>query len=451
MKITFYGGAGVGTGANYLLETKKKKNFVDCGMKQGDDDAKNSNFERFPYDISEISAIFVTHANVDHIGMIPKLVKSGFRGRIISTPPTKDFAGPLLTDSEKLLRDEANKKGRTPPYSTGDIAQALVFWETVHYHETIQVSDFTAEFFDAGHILGSSFISIKAEDKTIVFSGDLGNENTPFIKPLEKIEYADYVLIESTYGGKLHENVRTRKDIIEDLIEDTTKKGGTLLIPAFALERTQEMLFELNELVENRRVRNVPIFVDSPLAITLTEIYRSYSGDSRYFSGAAISTGASGDGIFDFSGLKFTYSEKESKKIRETPNPKIIIAGSGMSHGGRIIFHEREYLSDPKNTILFVGFQSKGSVGRLIRDGAKTVNIFGDDVPVRSRVVAIDGYSAHADQKKLLEWITPMRFSLKKTFVVQGEEESASALAEKIRDLLAVSAEIPIDGETAVL
>ncbi len=450
MKITFFGGAKSVTGSNYLIESGGSRILVDCGMHQGEG-GEDLNYEPFKYNLKEIDALFITHAHIDHIGMIPKLVRSGFRGKILSTHPTKDLAGPLLRDALGLLRKDAEERGAVPPFEEKDIDSAFLQWETVNYHEPKAFGAFEVEFYDAGHILGSSFISVKAEGKTVVFSGDLGNIHTPFIRATEPLPNPDYLLIESTYGGRMHENMSERKNIFEDIIEDTTKQKGTLLIPAFALERTQEMLFELNELIENGRVARIPVFVDSPLAIQLTDIYRKYSGDDRYFNGNALSLKNSGDAIFEFPGLTFAYSQEESKKISETANPKIIIAGSGMSQGGRIIFHEKECLPDSKNTLLFVGFQSSGSLGRAIIDGAKKVNIFGDDIPVRCNIKVIDGYSAHADQAKLLEWMYESRMALKKVFVVQGEEAQAGALAEKIRDELAVSAVIPSSGDAVVL
>jgi len=451
MKITFFGGAKEVTGSNYLIESGSARVLVDCGLLQGAYAEGSSNFEPFPYDPKKIDAVVVTHAHIDHIGMIPKLIRDGFRGKIYSTEPTRDLAEPLLLDAEKLLRDEATRRAVTPPYRPEDIDRALGLWESFHYHEHCEVNGMDFEFFDAGHVLGSSFLALRAEGKTIVFSGDLGNKEMLFIKDTDPICDADYILVESTYGGRIHADVERRTYILEDIIEDTAKRNGTLLIPAFSLERTQEMLFELNDLIENGRIQKIPVFVDSPLAIKLTEIYRSYAGDERYFNTQALSLKKSGDAIFEFPGLQFVSSNAESKKIDAVRGGKIIIAGSGMSQGGRVIFHEKKYLPGKENTILFIGYQGRGSLGRAIVDGSKKVTIFGEEVEVACAVKSIDGYSAHADQKKLLEWLSPARFSAKKIFVVQGEEDQAEKLAEKIRDELAVSVVIPSQGDAVVI
>jgi len=455
MKLTFYGGTKNITGANYLLTTNNQQPttriLIDCGLFQGSSYCERLNYKPFPYDPKSIKAVLITHSHIDHIGRLPQLYKAGFRGKIFSTPPTKDFAEELLIDSEHILTKEAEEKNLKPIYSLEDINKTMALWETVDYHQRFKIGDFEVEFFDAGHILGSSFIVVLTEGKKIVFSGDLGNVPAPLVKDTETINEADYALIESTYGGRIHENIEIRKDILEDVIEDTVKAGGVLMIPVFAMERTQELLFELNELVENNRIPKVPIFIDSPLAIKLTSVYKKYSQNPNYFDEEAISILRKGDAIFDFPGLKLTLTTEQSKEINEVKPPKVIIAGAGMSQGGRILHHERRYLSDPKSTILFIGYQVNGSLGRQILDGAKSVKIFGEEIPVRCRVQAISGYSAHADQRGLLNWLRPMRLSLKKVFLVQGEEDQMLPLAQKIRDELAIEAVIPSMGEEVVI
>ena len=451
MKLTFYGGARTVTGANYLLESDKgTKILVDCGLFQGPAYCEKCNFEKFLYNSETIDAVLITHAHIDHTGRLPRLYKAGFRGEIYSTPPTKDFAEQLLIDSEHLLNKNAQEKNLEPVYSIDDVNKTMALWRTINYRQKFMIKDFEIEFYDAGHILGSSFISVAAESKKIVFSGDLGNIAAPLVKDTELLPEADYVLTESTYGNRIHEDLKIRKDIIENLIENTFKSGGALLIPAFAMERTQDLLFELNELVENGRVPKVPIFIDSPLAIRLTSIYKKYS-NGDYIDDESLFLIRKGDAIFDFPGLKLTLTSEQSKEINNIKGPKVIIAGSGMSQGGRMLPHEMRYLSDPKSAMLFIGYQAKGSLGRQILDGAKSVKIFGVEVAVNCRVISISGYSAHADQKKIIDWLAPVKSSLKKVFVVQGEEDQSLPLAEKIQDVLAVEAVVPSKGDEFVL
>ncbi len=445
MKLTFWGGAKSVTGANYLLESGATKILVDCGLGQGSNYAEKHNFDPFPYNPAEISAVLVTHAHIDHTGRLPKLCKDGFRGKIYSTEPTRDFAELLLVDSENLLKQEAEKHGREPLYNLDDVHRVMDLWEGIDYHRPFGIGGLEAEFFDAGHILGSSIIAVRGEGKKIVFSGDLGNSPAPIIRQLEKMEEADYCLVESTYGNRLHESHQERREILEDAIEETVKKGGTLMIPAFAMERTQELLYELNELAENGRIPKVPVFIDSPLAIRLTAVYQKHQ---IYFNSETKRIISSGDAIFNFPGLKMTLTTEQSKEINDVPSPKIIVAGSGMSNGGRILHHEMRYLPDSNSAILFIGYQAKGTLGRQLIEGAASVKIFGEDIPVRCRAFGIGGYSAHADQAQILDWLSPMRFSLKKAFVIQGEEEASGALAVKIRDELAIDAVVPDVGES---
>ena len=450
VKLTFHGGAGVVTGSNYLLESENAKILVDCGLFQGSSFCDNLNFEKFLYEPKLIDAVFITHAHIDHIGRLPKLYKHGFRGKIFSTGPTKDFSEYSLIDSEGILSKEAEKRNRPPIYTIDDVNEMIKLWEGIKYHQKIRVKDFEIEFFDAGHILGSAFLLIR-EIKTgrkVVFSGDLGNIATPIVKDTEALPETDYVLIESTYGNRLHKDLEIRKDILEDIIEETVKAGGTLLIPAFAMERTQDLLYEINEFVENGRIPRVPVFIDSPLAIKLTTVYKKYSQNSDYFDTESLTLIKKGDAIFDFPGLKLTLTTEQSKEINNVKGSKIIVAGSGMSQGGRILHHEMRYLSDPKSAILFIGYQAQGSLGRQILEGAKSVRIFGEDVAVNCKVKSISGYSAHADQKKLLEWLRPQRKILKKIFVMQGEEDQSRPFADKVRDEMAVDAEVPLINES---
>ena len=455
MILKFYGATQGVTGSNFLLESTDKKTgkniqvMVDCGLHQGSHYCERHNFEPFPYNPKEIKAVFITHAHIDHSGLLPKLYRHGFRGKVFGTAPTRDFVYALLVDSEDILKREAAREKQKPLYDTKDVDGLMTLWEDVAFDKEIEFHGLKIVFKNAGHILGSSSVIIKADGRSVLFSGDIGNTSPVLINHFDKIEESiDYCLMESTYGARLHEGIDDSKELLENVVEDTVHAGGTLMIPAFAMERTQRLLYELNDLIEKCRIPKVPVFIDSPLAIKLTDIYHKYHD---YFSKEAGEIMSGGDRLFNFPGLHFTPTTEESKKINDFKPPKIIIAGSGMSNGGRILHHEIRYLPDPKSTILFIGYQAAGSLGRRILDGEKIIKIFGEEVHVRCRVVSIGGYSAHADQKGLLEWLKPMRATLKKVFLVHGEPEQSNELASQIRDHMAVEAVTPSLNEEIVL
>lgn len=443
LKITFCGGAQEITGANYLLENDQIKILIDCGLFQGAKVCEDKNWDTFPFNVKDIKALFITHGHLDHIGRIPKLVRDGFNGRIFSTLPTRDFSRLMLIDSLGILSKEAAREKREVFYNEEDVEKAMSLWEAVEYDKPFEVDGLNITFHEAGHILGSAMIEIETDGKKIVFSGDLGNPPTPLLKEPYKFEKADYLIIESAYGNREHEGREERKTKLERIIEDTIKTGGVLMIPAFSLERTQELLFEFNDLVEHGRIPNVPVFLDSPLAIHATEIYKKYE---NYFNKEAKYLIDSGDDIFKFLGLEFTLTTEQSRKIIGAPNPKIIIAGSGMSTGGRIIHHERAYLPDSNNTLLLMSFQSAGSLGRRLQEGDKKVRILGEEIDVNARVEAIGGYSAHADSGGLLNFIDSIS-DLKKVFVVQGEPAASMFLTQRARDYLGVNAVVPKQGD----
>lgn len=454
MKLTFYGGAGEVTGVKYLLEAKinpKKtvKILVDCGMLQGGKDALIRNYEPFPFNAKEIDYLFITHAHIDHVGLTPKLYKYGFRGKVFMTLPTKELASITLSDSCGILKREAQEKGTEPLFEEKDVEGIIGLIKTIEYNRKHKLeSDIHFRFNDAGHMLGSSIIEIWVEGKKIVFSGDLGNAPTPLLKPPTKITQADYILVESAYGGKIHERRDLRKEILENIIEETFDKKGVLMIPAFAVERTQELLCELNELVENSRIPQMPIFIDSPLAVKATEIYKKYP---EYFNKETTEMIKRGEDFFKFPGLIYTEQVIESKAINNISPPKIIIAGSGMSVGGRILFHEKLYLSDPNSCLLITNYQVKGTLGRRLLEGDKKIKIFEEEVLVRAKVASIEGYSSHADQKALYNWLNNFSKPVKHIWAVQGEELSSKPLAQLIKDNLGISASVPKLGETVEL
>jgi len=415
---------------------------------------EEKNYQPFPYQPKEIDFVLITHAHLDHIGRLPKLIEDGFQGKIFATAPTIDFARLMLEDSQKILHEKAVKAGVIPIMDGQRIESIMKMFKFVEYDQPIKLNNSISICFrEAGHVLGSAIIELEVAKKKIVFSGDLGSNQVPILRQPAQIKEADYVVIESTYGDRLHETKEAAKDMVEDITEATIARGGTLMIPSFALERTQQLLYHFNELVENHRIPPVPIFVDSPLAIKLTEIYRRYP---QYYDQAAELLIKSGDDIFKFPGLRFTLSVKESKEINAIAPPKIIIAGSGMSQGGRILHHELRYLPDPKSTLCIVTYQAQGTLGRKILEGAGKVEILEQVIPVRAKIKRLDGYSSHADQKGLLNWLRVMigpdaSRRPQKVFVCQGEEEPALVLAQKIRDHLGLPVEVPEMGQTVRL
>jgi metallo-beta-lactamase family protein len=447
--INFALGARTVTGSNFLIESQNRKILVDCGLLQGEKTAEETNREDFPYNPAEIDALFVTHAHMDHVGRIPKLVRDGFKGPIYSTNATKDLAALMLDDALHLLTHEAEREGIEPLYELADVKHTMAMWHGFEYHQPFSIDKGTEEeiqivFRDAGHVLGSSMIEFTYNGKKIVFTGDLGNSPAPILRDTERLSGIDYLVMESVYGDRNHESHEERKEKLQKIITDAIERGGTLIIPAFSLERTQDLLFEINDMVEHRQIPRVPIYLDSPLAIKITEVYKKYE---HLFNHDTQSIIHKGDDIFKFPGLIMTPETEESKAINYTQGPKIVMAGSGMMNGGRIIHHARNYLGDAKNTILLVGYQALGTPGRFIDEGASQVNLFGVTVPIKAKVEKIFGYSAHKDSDHLVEMIEPIASSLKHIYVVLGEPKSSFFLAQKISDQYGVNISVPERGD----
>ncbi|MEK9181729.1 MAG: MBL fold metallo-hydrolase [Patescibacteria group bacterium] len=449
-KITFCGGTGSVTGANFLLEVAGKRILIDCGLTQGTKLADDINWDPFPYEAKEIDLLFITHAHVDHVGRIPKLIHEGFHGKIYSTKPTRPLALLMLEDTAGILSKNINSSLNLEKiYSPENIKLAFSIWQGFDYHEKIEIApNLEAQFLNAGHILGSAMVLFIYNGKKILFTGDLGNSPSPILPDTEKVTDIDYLIMESVYGDRNHESKDDRRKFLEQTIEDNYKRKGTLVIPTFSLERSQELLFELNSLVENNRIPPMPIFLDSPLAIRLTEVFKQHRD---YLNENAQHAMKSDKYLFDFPGLHNTLKSEESRMIRNVPNPKIVIAGSGMSTGGRVVHHERHYLPDPNNTLLLAGYQSVGTLGRLIQEGVKTVRISGEDVVIRSHIVTITGYSGHKDSDGLLGFVEDVQETVKRVFVVMGEPKSAMFLVQKLRDNLGIDASAPEQGSSVTL
>lgn len=445
--IYFYGGAGKVTGANFLLDTGSAKFLIDCGLTQGHHSAEEDNWAAFPYNPADVQFLIITHAHIDHIGRIPKLVKDGFKGRIISTEATKALAGPLLLDSQELLAHEAQKHGKPVLYDEHDIAHAMQKWEGLPYHKLTELADgVSLELLDAGHILGSAMVRFSRGEKRIVFTGDLGGGNSPLLAPHDSPSPTDYLVMESVYGDRVRPQDKDRREELENVIENAAARGGTLLIPAFSTERTQDLLYEIGTLMKEKRIPTMPVYLDSPLA---TKITAAYLAHPEYFAKDIESRVKGGEGIFSFPQLHFVEDVKESHKVTGVQGPKIILAGSGMSSGGRIYGHEKALLPDPTSTLLIVGYQAAGSLGRRLIEGEKQVKIMGESVTVKAKIEAIYGYSAHMDGEQLLEFVNKNQQGLKQVFVVMGEPSAASFLVQRIRDYLSVKATNPEAGERA--
>jgi len=446
MKISFHGAAREVTGSCMLVETNKTKFLVDCGMFQGTRFAREENFEPWAFNPKEIDFLILTHAHVDHCGRLPSLARDGFKGKIYSTPATRDLSEIIMLDSAKVIKEEVQRHGGPVLFKEGDVFSVMQQFWGIEYGVKQKLSDdVTVRFRDAGHILGSASIEVWAKEgiktKKIVFSGDLGNPPAPIVRDTEFIDGADFVVIESTYGGRIHEPSEMRSNLLKQAVMESIGKGGVLMIPIFALERTQEVLYELNQLSESRQIPKVPIFLDSPLAINALDIYRRYT---KLFGDESRKRIESGDDIFKFEGLELAKTSEQSKKINHVSPPKVILAGSGMSNGGRILYHLKLYLPGAKNQMLIISYQSEGSLGRQLRDGAKKVMIDGEPIGVKAKITAIGSYSSHADQPKLLHWLKSIASPSPKTvFIEHGEEKSILMLEDGIKQKLGLNTVIP--------
>lgn len=444
--VTFYGGVGLVTGANFLVTTDKQKILIDCGLFQDKDFCSALNFEPFPYDPSSIDVLIVTHAHIDHIGRIPRLVRAGFRGKIYSTPATRDIAALMFDDALSIMRDVHTPHCAEPLYEPEDVQQALSIWETVDYYTPYTPTEgVTVRFLDAGHILGSAMVECERGGQKILFSGDLGNSPSPLLRDTDSPRGARYLVMESVYGDRNHEARSDRRMFLGDIINEAERTRGLLLIPAFSVERTQVLLHEIHELMSTGEIRPVPVYLDAPLAIRVSSVYRNYPS---YFNEHIQAQLKKGIDPFNFEGLKLTPNVLDSQRAAKAPNPKIIIAGSGMSYGGRILSHEKTFLGDKSTYILFAGYQAPGSVGRRIQEGNKKVLIDGQWVRVRAQIRTVTGYSAHKDRDSLIQFVEEARETLREVFVVMGEPRSTLFLSQRINDFLGVRARAPYAGDT---
>ena len=474
MNITFLGATKTVTGSNFLVEGAGKKFLVDCGMYQGKAAEEMENEAPFLYNPEEIDFMLLTHAHIDHSGRIPKLYNEGFRAPIYATKATCDLCAIMLPDSGHIQEQEnewknnkRKRKGlkqRPPLYTAEDATKCLEVFKPVKYDEIIDIDqNIHVRFNDAGHMLGSAIIEVwvTENEKTTkaVFSGDLGNNDIPLLSEPTMIEDADYLVMESTYGDRLHVGTKDKAKVFLDIVSETLDNGGTVVIPSFAVGRTQEILYELNMIKEERskdpkfqeeyeKLMRVPVYVDSPLAISATEVFKE---NEDLFDDETKAIMERGDNPLEFPGLKFTRTADESKALNERDEPSIIISASGMCEVGRIKHHLKHNIWNPKSTILFVGYQAPGTLGRTIVDGAKTVKIFGEEFSVRARIEYIEGYSGHADQEWLLNFVYSFIKKPKHIFLVHGEPKGQMVLKDKIVETANIPVTIPGFGEKYTL
>lgn len=464
MNITFYGAARGVTGSCHMVEAAGMKFLIDCGMFQGKLTDQMLNYEEFSFDLNDIDFVILTHAHIDHSGRIPKLYKEGFKGKIYTTTATLDLCGIMLADSGHIQEKEiewVNKKrrraGKTenePMYTAQDGIDSLSLFEGIEYEDIVVINEnLSFKLLDAGHMLGSSIVEIyvkeEGKEKKLVFTGDLGNLNMPIINDPTYIESADYLVMESTYGDRSHGKIEDQSGKLIQIMLDTYEKGGNLIIPSFAVGRTQEILYEINKYAEAKgigeKITKIPVYVDSPLAVNATKVFEE---NPEYYDEDALKYLLKGDNPLEFKNLHFVSSSEESKALNEDLSPKVIISASGMCEVGRIKHHLKHNLYRPESTILFVGFQAEGTLGKKILSGERIVKIFGEEIAVNAEVKYLDAFSGHADKEGLLTWLRKMNKKPKNIFLVHGEYTGQQTLKNTINEEFGINVVIPDYQET---
>lgn len=457
--VQFLGAARTVTGSKYLLAGDKGKIFIDFGMFRGEENLTQKNYDEFDFNPEEIQYVILTHAHIDHTGLIPRLVNRGFRGKILCTKPTLDLCGIMFLDAAHVesielewrnrKRERAGKPLLAPVYNIHDAAFCMQFFEAVEYNKIKDLKNgFKVRFNDAGHILGSSiieiFTKIDKKEKKLVFSGDLGNEMQKIVKEPEILEAADYLFIESTYGDRLHKGRKETLKEFENAIMSANKDKGNIIIPAFAVERTQEVVYELSQMYKKSKLDGFSVYVDSPLAIAATEIFQA---NSKFFDQETKKEMAQGHNPFSFPSLVYCKRMEDSRALNNLKSNAIIVSASGMCEAGRIKHHLKHNLWREECVIIFTGYQAIGTTGRAIVEGVKTVKIFGEEIAVRAKIFTLGGFSGHADQKGLLKWLSNFKTKKMQVFVVHGEEKGALAFANVIRERKHYSVTVPELGQ----
>jgi metallo-beta-lactamase family protein len=461
MEITFLGGTGTVTGSRFLLQVDGNRLLVDCGLFQGLKDYRLRNWEPFPVPPKHIDRVFLTHAHLDHTGYLPRFCREGFSGKIHCTHATRDLAEIVLLDSAHLQEEDAywaNKKGYSkhqpalPLYTVADAERTLSLFAPFHYGEDIFLTDtLRLKFKDAGHILGSSFVDVKTTaggvTRRVAFSGDLGRPDRPILRDPTQLYEVDYLIIESTYGNRLHDSKPPELELAR-VVNESVARGGILIVPASAVGRTQELLYCLRELEERREIPELPVYVDSPMAIDATGVFEKRRG---YYDLKAKVLELEGKRILQTRRSRFCRDRDQSKALNALERDAIVISASGMATGGRILHHLERHLPRPQDTLLFIGYQAEGTRGGTILERRPTVKIHGEEIPVRAHIEQISGFSAHADYMEILAWLVGFNRPPAKTFIVHGEPEAAASLAARIREKLGWEVVIPRLGETFTL
>ncbi|GBF33267.1 metallo-beta-lactamase family protein [Desulfocucumis palustris] len=455
MRLKFFGAAGTVTGSCHMIETGATRILVDCGVFQGSRSLRERNYQPFPFNPTGLDFVLLTHAHIDHSGAIPKLVKQGFSGKIFATGATTDLCEVMLPDSGYIQEMEVERLNRknsrsgkqlvTPIYTAEEARESMRYFKRVSYGETISLNNnISVRFLDAGHILGSAMLEIwirEGEKQTkLLFTGDLGSDNKPFVNDPTDVAAADYVIMESTYGARLHKDSGNRIEKLHDVLWETHGKGGNLIIPAFAVERTQDLLYDMNLLMLEKRFPPMQVYIDSPMAVAATQVFKNHP---ECFDQETRELIRQGKDPLALPGLVFSQTTEESIALNNIPGGAVILSASGMCDAGRIKHHLKHNLWRKESTVLFVGYQAEGTKGRRLMEGEKSIRIHGEEVAVKADIKSIDGFSAHADQKELLDWLGNFTEPPQRVFLVHGEPESTDVFSRLVEERLNIPVTVP--------